>query len=435
MTERAASPFSPRTVLGMVVVGGLAFIAFLWLIGAGMTGGNTNNGQATVGGKGLTGYAAMADYLEARGYAVSRVQSKANLKQGGLLVLTPPGNADAKVISRIVEQRRRIGPTLVILPKWITRQVSAQESAKAQPGWTALEGAMAPGWGGFHDAESVEISPMRAGGRTARWTGGGTMGELPNSESVMSAKGDNLIPLVTGDQDGRMLAGYAGNDGGMTDSLDAIAQTEDEIEPGDDDGLYPLVFVYEPDLVNNYGFGDAANARLAERLVQASLDGAEKKVMFDLTLNGFARSQNLLTLAFTPPFLAATLCLLLAALVTGWRAFNRFGPPRLATRTLAFGKRALVSNAAGLVRRTGRLYLVAPPYADRARERLARALALPQRLDPEATEQAIDRALAARAPQAEPFSQAAARLRAARSPRELLRAAQALHSLERTLIR
>lgn len=435
MSERAASPFSPRTVLGVVVIGGLAFLAFLWLVGAGLTGGNTNNGQASVGGKGLTGYAAMANYLEARGYAVSRVQSKANLKQGGLLVLTPPINADGQAINRIVEQRRRIGPTLVIVPKWLTRQVSVQESAKAQPGWTALEGAMAPGWGGFRDDDIVEIGPMRAGGKTARWTGGGTMGELPNSESVMSGKGENLIPLVTGDQDGRMLAGYAGNDGGVTDSLDAIAQTDYQIEPGDDDGLFPLVFVFEPDLVNNYGFGDAANARLAERLVQASLDGAEKKVMFDLTLNGFARSQNLLTLAFTPPFLAATLCLLLAALVTGWRAFNRFGPPRLATRTLAFGKRALVSNAAGLVRRTGRLYLVAPPYADRARERLARALALPQRLDPEATEQAIDRALAARAPQAEPFSQAAARLRAARSPRELLRAAQALHSLERTLIR
>ena len=49
-------------------------------IGAGLTGGNPNDGQASVGGKGLNGYAAMADYLERRGYAVSRVQSLASLK-------------------------------------------------------------------------------------------------------------------------------------------------------------------------------------------------------------------------------------------------------------------------------------------------------------------------------------------------------------------
>lgn len=435
MSARGDSPFAPRTVLGMIVLGGLAFIAFLWLVGAGMTGGDTNNGQATVGGKGLNGYAAMADYLERRGYQVSRVQSKAKLRQAGLLILTPPALLDGKELARVVEQRRRIGPTLVIAPKWLTAPLNAQASPKAKPGWVGLDGVMMPMWSGFADDVSIDIKPMRAGGKPARWTGGGTMGALPSSENVLFGTGENLVPLITGDQDGRMLAGYVGNDGGNTNGLDAIAQSEDEIEPGDDDGLYPLVFVFEPDLLDNYGFADSANAVLAERLVQASLNGGDKVVMFDLTLNGFARSQNLLTLAFTPPFLAATLCLLLAAIVTGWRAFNRFGPPRLATRALAFGKRALVSNAAGLVRRTRRLYLVAPPYADAARERLARALALPHRLDPAATEAAIDRALAARAPQAEPFSAAAARLRAARHPRELLRAARALHSVERILIR
>lgn len=433
MSARAESPFAPRTVLGMVVVGGLAFLAFLWFVGAGLTGGDTNNGQATAGGKGLAGYAAMADYLERRGYAVSRVQSKGQLDQPGLLILTPPHFIDGKEIERVVERRRRIGPTLVITPKWNALPLTQQLSPKAKPGWVALGQPMAPEWRGFRDDISVGIKPMRAGGRPASWTGGGTAGALPVAEAVLSGRSDELEPLITGDQDARMLAGYVGNDGGNTNALDAIARVDHRIEPGRDDGLYPLVFVFEPDLLNNYGFADEANARLAERLVQASLNGGPKVVRFDLTLNGFARSQNLLTLAFTPPFLAATLCLLLAALVTGWRAFNRFGPPRLAVRALAFGKRALVDNAAGLVRRTRRLYLVAPPYADAVRDRVARALALPHRLDPAATEAAIDRALAARAPDAEPFSQAAARLRAARRPHELLRAAQALHSLERTL--
>jgi hypothetical protein len=196
--------------------------------------------------------------------------------------------------------------------------------------------------------------------------------------------------------------------------------------------LYPIILVFEPDLLDNYGMAKADNAVLAERLVQAA--GA-KEVNFDLTLNGFARKPNLLTLAFTPPFLAATLCLMLAALAVGWRAFQRFGPPRAAARAIAFGKQALVSNAAGLIRRSRRLHLVTAAYATRARERLTRVLALPRLADAEATEAAIDRALAARAPGATPFSVIAARLRAARSPHDILKAAQDLHALERTLIR
>ena len=179
---------------------------------------------------------------------------------------------------------------------------------------------------------------------------------------------------------------------------------------------------------------DQANARLAERLVHAATGGAQI-VNFDLTLNGFTRALNLLTLAFTPPFLAATLCLLLAAVATGWRAFLRFGPPRAGVRAIAFGKQALVSNAAGLIRRSRRLHLITTPYATRARERLVQALALPRLADVAATEAAIDRALAARAPEATPFSAIAARLRAAHSPHDIIKAAQDLHALERTLIR
>ena len=104
-------------------------------------------------------------------------------------------------------------------------------------------------------------------------------------------------------------------------------------------------------------------------------------------------------------------------------------------RAIAFGKRALVSNAAGLIRRTGRLHLVAAPYADAARERLARALALPHHADAAATEAAIDRALAARAPAMRPFSLISAELRASHRPHDMLRAAQDLNALERMLKR
>lgn len=430
----SSSPFSPRTVLGLVVVGGLAFLAFLWLIGAGLTGGNPNDGQASVGGKGLNGYAAMADYLERRGYAVSRVQSLASLKQPGLLILTPPADAEGKDIAEVVTHRRPIGPTLIILPKWQVAQVG-QLTPGAKPGWVTLSGVEVPNWTEFYDDISLGLKPMRAGGKVASWRGLGSGGDLPSSENVLSGAGDALVPLVVGTEDGRVLAGYI-DDGDYPALRDVAEGYAPEPDPDTvDDTLYPLVMVFEPDLLNNQGFADAPNAVLAEALVREVLDGGDKVVAFDLTLNGYGRSQNLLTLAFTPPFLAATLCLLLAAGVIGWRAFHRFGPPLLAGRGIAFGKRALVANAAALVRRTRRLHLIGAPYADAARDRLARALALPQRLDGPATEAAIDRALATRAPDLMPFSAAAAAMRAARRPADLLRAAQTLHSLERTLTR
>lgn len=430
----SSSPFSPRAVLGLVVVGGLAFLAFLWLIGAGLTGGNPNDGQASVGGKGLNGYAAMADYLERRGYAVSRVQSLASLKQPGLLILTPPADAEGKDIAEVVTHRRPIGPTLIILPKWQVAQVG-QLTPGAKPGWVTLSGVEVPNWTEFYDDISLGLKPMRAGGKVASWRGLGSGGDLPSSENVLSGAGDALVPLVVGTEDGRVLAGYI-DDGDYPALRDVAEGYAPEPDPDTvDDTLYPLVMVFEPDLLNNQGFADAPNAVLAEALVREVLDGGDKVVAFDLTLNGYGRSQNLLTLAFTPPFLAATLCLLLAAGVIGWRAFHRFGPPLLAGRGIAFGKRALVANAAALVRRTRRLHLIGAPYADAARDRLARALALPQRLDGPATEAAIDRALATRAPDLMPFSAAAAAMRAARRPADLLRAAQTLHSLERTLTR
>lgn len=56
-------------------------------------------------------------------------------------------------------------------------------------------------------------------------------------------------------------------------------------------------------------------AQLAEKIILATMDDYDMTITFDLTLNGLGESKNLLTLAFEPPFLAATLCLLFAALV------------------------------------------------------------------------------------------------------------------------
>ena len=424
------SAFSPRVVLALVLFGGAVFIALLWMIGTGAGGGSVNNGGSHAGGKGLNGYAALADFLGKRGYALRRSRSKAVLDDAGLLVLTPPHQTDGAELDRIVGHRHLIGPTIVILPKWLAVGVP-QGTTGAKRGWVRLVGERSPAWKGFRDDVSVRIAPADKAEKTADWSGAGIQGELPVAKSVQSGSGENLVPLVVGKPDGRILAAYI-DDGGSYPLLENMAGYSQGAERRDR-GYYPLVMVFEPDLLDNYGMASVANAQLADKLFRAAGYKAGDAINFDLTLNGLGRSANLLTLAFTPPFLAATLCLLMAALALGWRAFVRFGSPRKAGRAIAFGKQALVANTGGLIRRTGRMHLVTGPYLRRARERLARAFGLPRSADTAIIDAAIDRALWAREPDATPFSAVAARLSAARTPHEAVKAAQDLHALERTL--
>lgn len=471
MSTRRSGPFSPRTALALVLLGALAFVALLWTIGSGMADPDPQPSGGHVGGKGLHGYAALAGFLEARGFEVGRVQSRPGLKQEGLLVLTPTHDAKIEEIAEVVEQHRFVGPTILIMPKWVALPIPRSLNPKAKPGFVMLAEPRIPEWKGFHDEIGVELEAQRNEPRAQEWFGFGTNARMPDPGNVVSARGGRLVPLVETGTSARLLAGYLADGGdypglrraaltaepepeqtgleGYPDADVPIAEDESEDIPqdgppavvvgpsqtGDYAEAYPLVLVFDADLLNNYGMARQANALMAERLFNAALDGDDKKVVFDLTLAGYGRSQSLLQLAFTPPFLAATLCLLLAAAVALWRAYFRFGPALIARRSLAFGKRALVGNAAGLLRRAKRLHLVGAPYADAARDRLVKALALPQRLDAEAAERAIDRALAARDPAAIPFSTAAANLRSAKGPRDMLRAAQVLHSLERTLTR
>ena len=459
MSVARSSPFSPRVALGLVLVGSLGFIALLWSIGSGMADPVPQPSGTHVSGKGLTGFAALAGYLKARDYAVSEAQTRGAAQRGGLLVLTPRHDTKAADLARVIADHSGTGPVLLIMPKWLAQPLPqppafgpTEHQPKIRPGFVKLAEATAPQWKGFHDEVSVDLAALSASPGAAQWRAAGLSGALPAPTTIVSGSGGRLVPLVMAGGGARMLAGYFA-DGGRYPRLRALALgAEPLLDAASEDGeitteagslaraaapaaKFPLIVVFDPDLLNNYGFAQQANALLAERLVQAALAGTKRKIVFDLTLAGYARSQSLLELAFTPPFLAATLCLVLAAGAALWRTYHRFGPPLLALRSIAFGKRALIANAAGLLRRARRLHLLGGSYADATRERLVKALALPQRLDPAAAEAAIDRALAVRAPEAEPFTQTAADLRAARKPRDLLRAAQRLHLLERTLLR
>ena len=390
--SRATSPFSPRTLLAVLAVGAGAFLLLLYAIGAGWDGGRDNNGGAHAAANGLNGFAGLARLLEAQGHEVSLSRNEARLSEEGLLVLTPQQGTDGEAVARIIEARRYIGPTLLILPKWVALPAEQMPGIEAQPGWVMLGGTVAPDWlepiPGLED-ESPEI------GKSRLWHGFELSGRYPEPATVLSLAGPGLANLVISDN-GNTLVGYV-DDAGRYPTLAAWAgfTPRAEEDPETDAELWPVIVVAEPDLLNNYGLADQTRAELAHAIVDAAIEDYELAIVFDLTVAGIARSENLLTLAFRPPFLAATLCLILAALVIAWRAFRRFGPPVAEAPALAMGKRQLARNGGGLVARAKRLHLLGPPYAAIVAARLAEALGI-READPEAREVAIARTLSAR---------------------------------------
>lgn len=424
MSARAGNPFSQRAVLGIVLFGAIAFLLTLYFIGMDEMGNDPNDSGGHASAKGLNGYAALVQLMERRGHTVTVSRKEGDLGNEGLVILTPPHGAKGEDLARIANERRYTGPTIVILPKWMASALPKDQKGVKQ-GWVELYGPQLPEWEGFADDVSIAL------GVSPSWRSSHLSGKLPTHDHVLSGSGPTLVPLVR-DADGKhVLAGFVQDDGYYS-GLNVMAGV-DQFSGGEDEEMFPLIFVFEPDLLNNYGMANRSNAMLAEELVDAALNGEDAPIYFDLTQNGMARSMNLLTLAFTPPFLAATLCLIIAAIVVGWRALRRFGPPLAEGRAIAFGKRQLVENSAGFIRRTRRLHLLGPPYATLMRKRIARTLGLPWQEDSQTMDTRIDAALSARGVNHTPFHALTEKLGHARSQNELLRAAEALKNVERML--
>ncbi len=414
--RRGSGSFSRRTVLGLVLFGFLAFITMLYFIGAGDTQGRGNNGAAHAEANGLNGYSGLVELLKLEGEDVSTSRSPSGLETPDLLVLALPQYFDKEELGEILQKRAYVGPTMVILPKWFASPFPDRAKERVEQDieddWVELVSAIPFNWAtNLPDHYAIETELKDTKDSANSWAGLGLQGTLPTGTNIVVTDKGNGAALVV-NQSGEPLA--------------LSFPIEDEYgNTGDNE---EVVFVVEPDLVNNYGLSDPSRAALALTLIDEASYGYDYPIVFDLTLNGFGGSTNLLTLAFRPPFLAATLCLILAMLIVGWRAFKRFGPAAASGPDIAFGKRRLVANGAGLIVKARRLRLLADPYVALSARRLASKLGL---IKPD--EEAIDDAVRRILPEDAPFSVRAQQLRAAQSPSDILRAARALNELTRKL--
>lgn len=433
---RGPQAFNPVVVLALLLVGAFAFFATLYFIGSGETGepqGDASSGHGL--SVGLNGYAGLRHLIEREGRETIIVRDDAELDNHGILILTPPFGAESE-IDEVLAKRGFNGPTIVILPKWDAISLPPGVPG-AKRGWVQ----MIPGIGRAGELEyeapadghfpSIRVSVSDLRSSQGRWSGGGLAGQLPRPEYSLSASADDLMPLVS-DADGGTLIGFVDDGDNFYAGKAPFAFAGQPLEGDDDYESHTLIVVAEADLMNNYGLAEKDRARLAMNIINLAGDadglGRDAPVYFDVTLNGLGQSPNLLTLAFQPPFLAATLCLIFAMIVIGWRAFGRFGPPIAEAPAMAFGKERLVGNSAALILRAKRFLLLRAPYIALERSRLSNMLGL-RRVD----DKTLDDLLARRGAGDERFSHARSAMEQATSPNEILRAAQELKSLEKVL--
>ena len=334
-----------------------------------------------------------------------RVSREAGNAHAGLLVLTPSTATDPADVVRLIRAQDD-APVLIVLPKWQVVPLPDRIDwvQRLAPLGDAAAGPLAtlvPAHGPAGHAPDFVVASQRpaAGARLTAVSEVRLTTAAPRPEATIA--GPALQPVLV-DPAGRVVLGWL-----------AVRNS------------YVLA---DPDLLNNAALKDPAAARAALALL-AQLGGAHG-VVFDVTLDGFARSYDLARLALVPPFLGVTLCLLAAAALAGIAAAVRFGAPQPAGRPIAFGTRALVDNAAELIRVAHREPAAVVRYAQATGEAASAAVGAPPGLDPDA----LTAWLAARGPPGDRFAALAAAAAAATDRPSVVAAARALFFWHREIV-
>ncbi len=365
----AGGAFDPRIILAVIVAGALSIAAYTFLSAYSPQLSSGNNGGAHALSNSATGFSALVALAKESGMASSVYRDEDDSGEGALLVLTPELGTEADAVKKQIAAHQANGPTLIILPKWLVQK------HPVRPGWVQR-------LGDTPFMLSNEISEEYWG---VKMSAKRVAGAAKTAQPVATSFDDGSAPVhLTLPPDYIAIDCAACEDGlRLADGKYLVATSWPD---------YPVFILAEPDLLNNYGLRDKARGKAAmELLSRIASYGDADRVAFDVTLNGFGKKKSILRFLFEPPFLAVTLCLVLAAILAGWQAFNRFGPPARRAREIALGKNALIANGAELMKQAGKDHHGAGVYARHVRDQLASTLKAPSGLEDEALNRWLDR--------------------------------------------
>ena len=368
------APFAARTIGIIVAVAVVGFIAFLLLsayapdLRPGSDGGGHALSTSAIGFKGA------ADMARGAGTKVRLIRNDHGLGVPGLVVATPGADTTPQAM-RTFLKARGTRPTLIVLRKWQTQRQVTHPAWVEQVGVLPEAEVLAP----LHDL--VPIALCRTG-------------------TFQGLCGAHVSPILTNADGKAYLAKIDGRE---------------------------VWVLSDPDYLDNHALATLDGALGAANILRL-LSAPSHDFAFDVTLNGFGRNPNLLKLAFEPPFLALTLCLLAAVVLAVLHAAVRFGVPEREARALAFGKRALAENIAALLRLAKRSHRTGAAYAALVAESAGRASG--SRLSGPALVRYLD-GIANDGPR---FSDLAREATDARDNAALVAAAQKLHRWKGTIL-
>ena len=389
-SDAGEGAFNPGSMLLVVAVGALAFIATLLLGAYAPDLRSGRNGGTHALSNAATGFSGLVRLAAATGRNPVVIRAPDQLKREELAVVTPD---HGWINLGDILQWRGARATLLVLPKWDTAP------DKEKPGWVRVAGLLPAQDPAQTLAPAVPLLVSREHGdrHELKVVPFGAPSDLRfiAPAVLQTISGKRIEPIITESGGRIVLAKVKGS------------QT------------YILA---DPDLINNHGMGDERQAKAALALLDYLNSTGSKSVLFDVTANGLGRSRSPLKLAFDPPFLAVTLTIFAAMLLAAWQALVRFGPIRRRERAIAFGKAALVDNSAALIRKAGRETSLGGRYVEVICERATNLFRLPANLDAEELGERMEGLNPRRS-----FASAAERARSARRRDELVRAAQSLN--------
>lgn len=406
MSERNQDAFSKKTALAIILVGVFTFSAFIVLSAYAPKLREGKDGGTHALSESATGYAFLADLLKQSGMDVLSARGAVPNATSGVLVYTPP-EFDS------IAEAGPLDPdqyTVIVAPKWATTPDPFRR------GWVRklnVKPARDLTFTLGEDEEEYVLSFLRIPGVTKLSAAAGNI----DGEEILAP----LSSTAVGEID--RLQYFPQNDaldpvivanGGQT----LVAQLR---------GL-PFYVVSDPDFLNTHGLADENRARLAAGFIDYLR--FEGTVIFDLSLHGIERTRNVVRLMLEPPFLAATLCVLLATLLLAFKAAARFGPTRASARAFEAGKSALADNSAALIRMARRETAYGGRYAHLVRRRIAAALGAPKT----ASDREIDALIAKIAQDGQDFTALAERLGDADNAAYFVKTARRLYQFKKEII-
>ena len=309
----SSSPFSARVAAILITVAAISFGAVLVMAGWAPELRERNRAGDHPYSTSALGYNGFVRLLEDAGYPVkvSRLESDLESRGRGLMIVTLPAYGNFSVLDDRVFQPA----TLVVLPKWTGRTDPVNAARQADTRFIEARDLNDQLSVAYPDAEILRVRVP-----DSIETPFGTAPIRPDVR-LQLIRDASLEPIIAVG-DGALLA-Y--------------------------DPARSLYILSDPDVFHTFGLAQRENARFAVQMVDFLRYDSNEPILLDATLHGFERSENLLKMMFSVPYIGVTLVALAAALLLGWAVTVRFGPPLAEARAIALGKQALADNSAGLV--------------------------------------------------------------------------------------